>query len=101
MEIFRGDTFYRELVPNQNYKFQKDDIIKVAVMVNTDSENHLFDDTITVEEESEKVDILIPPEKTASFEIGDLILEIEVTYGGGIVKTQQYILEVKEDGIHE
>ena len=101
MEIFRGDTFYRELVPNQNYKFQKDDIIKVAVMVNTDSENHLFDDTITVEEESEKVDILIPPEKTARFEIGDLILEIEVTYGGGIVKTQQYILEVKEDGIHE
>lgn len=101
MEIFRGDTFYRELVPNQNYKFQKDDIIKVAVMVNTDSENHLFDDTITVEEESEKMDILIPPEKTANFEIGDLILEIEVTYGGGIVKTQQYILEVKEDGIHE
>lgn len=101
MEIFRGDTFYRELVPNQNYKFQKDDIIKVAVMVNTDSEKHLFDDTITVEEESEKVDILIPPEKTANFEIGDLILEIEVTYGGGIVKTQQYILEVKEDGIHE
>ena len=50
MEIFRGDTFYRELVPNQNYKFQKDDIIKVAVMVNTDSENHLFDDTITVAE---------------------------------------------------
>ena len=48
-----------------------------------------------------KVDIEIPASKTSTFEIGTLLLEVEITYGDGIVKTQQYEVEVREDGIYE
>lgn len=99
-EYFRGDTIFKELEVD-NYKFQKDDIIKVAVMVDEDCTNHLFDDTIVIQEEQNTVLITIPPEKTSQFQIGTLILEIELTYGGGIVHTEQYPLEIKGDGICE
>lgn len=99
-EYFRGDTIFKELEV-EDYKFQKDDIIKVAVMLDYDCKNHLYDDEIVVQEEQDTVEITIPPENTAQFQIGTLILEIELTYGGGIVHTEQYPLEIKGDGICE
>ena len=99
--LFRGDTFLKTLRPNNDYKFQVGDKIHFAVMVDEYSKNYLFENIINVETETETVDILIPPEKSATFDVGNLLLEIEITYGDGIVKTQQYQLEIREDGIYE
>ena len=98
--LFRGDTFLKVLRPN-DYKFQVNDKIHIAVMVNEYSKDYLFEEVIEIKQEQETIDIEIPASKTSTFEVGTLLLEIEITYGEGIVKTQQYELEVREDGIYE
>ena len=98
--LFRGDTFLKALRPN-DYKFQVNDKIHIAVMVNEYSKDYLFEEVIEIKQEQETIDIEIPASKTSTFEVGTLLLEVEITYGDGIVKTQQYELEVREDGIYE
>ena len=97
-EIFRGDTFIKEINFEDGYKFKSGDIIKIAVIDNMDS-NILFEDKKEFVEETESYELKIVPEKTRLFPIRDLLLEIEVTIDTDFVKTSQYILDVKEDGI--
>lgn len=99
MEIFRGDSFYKTIKP-KGYAFQTGDILKCAVMKSASSKNYIYEETITIENECESIDISINPSETAKFPTGILLFEIELTYGEN-VKTEQYKLEVKADGIHE
>lgn len=96
-ETFRGDTIYKE-ISIEDYKFKNEDIIKVAVIDNLTSET-LFDTENIFSEEKEAYELYIYPEKTKKFPIRQLLLEIEVTLNKNFVKTFQYILDVKEDGI--
>lgn len=96
-ETFRGDTIDEE-ISIEDYKFKSGDIIKVAVIDNMDSEI-LYDDTKEFTEEAESYQLYILPEKTKQFPIRELLLEIEVTIDTDFVRTFQYILDVKEDGI--
>ena len=99
--ILRGDTFLKAFKPTKEYTFQIGDKIHVAVLLDKCSKNYLYENVIIFDKETKDVDILIPPEATSKFELGNLLLEIEVTYGDGIVKTQQYTLNVEGDGIYE
>ena len=96
-ETFRGDTIDEE-IGIEDYKFKSGDIIKVAVIDNMDSKI-LYDDTKEFTEETESYQLYISPEKTREFPIRELLLEFEVTIDTDFVRTFQYILDVKEDGI--
>lgn len=96
-ETFRGDTIDEE-ISIEDYKFKSGDIIKVAVIDNMDSEI-LYDDTKEFTEETESYQLYISSEKTRKFPIRKLLLEFEVTIDTDFVRTFQYILDVKEDGI--
>lgn len=96
-ETFRGDTIYKE-ISIEDYKFQNDDIIKIAVIDNMDSKT-LFSDEKKFTEETESYELYIYPEDTKQFPIRELLLEIEVTILKDFVKTFQYMLLVEEDGI--
>ena len=98
-ELFKGDTFLKDIRPTNDYRFQVGDKLKVAVMRNEYSTNKFFEKEFEISEEAKTLELLIEPEKTSEFETGELLLEFEFTYGDGIVKTTQYKLVVKEDGI--
>lgn len=100
-EFLRGDTFYKKIRPTNKYKFQAGDKIHIAVMENIFSKNYLYEKEIEITEEKEFFELEILPSKTRNFPTSLLLLEIEVTYGNGIVKTNQYGLNVKGDGIYE
>lgn len=100
MKEFRGNSFLKTIKP-KNYTFQPGDVIKYAVMHNEYSKDYLYFNEITIENETESIDINIEPSETSKFPVGNLLFEIELTYGDGVVKTYQYDLEIKADGIYE
>lgn len=98
--MYRGDTFCKKILANNGYVFQPNDVLRVAILTDTVTGNKIWDDEIKVETETDSIILEIPKEKTAKIEPGMWILEFELTYGG-VVKTQQFGLVVKADGIHE
>lgn len=99
MNLFRGDTFFKKIV--SSYKFRVGDTLNIAVMRNAYSREYLHEQTINVQAETNEINFEILPSETDKFPIDDLLLEIELTTVDGIVKTNQYELEVKADGIYE
>lgn len=99
MELFRGDTFYKSVTAG-DYIFQPDDILRVAILNNTIDNIKLYETEIKVTEEQTSVLLEIPASKTKELKPGILVLELELTYSG-IVKTEQFELLVKADGIYE
>lgn len=99
MEIFRGDTIAKTI--KSNYTFQKGDVIHYAVMNNAFSKDKIFESKQEIQETSDTVDIVISASETSKFPVGTLLFEIEITYADNYVKTNQYKLEVKADGIYE
>lgn len=99
MELFRGDTFYKSVTAG-DYIFQPDDILRVAILNNTIDNIKLYENEIKVTEETTSILVEIPASKTKELKPGILVLELELTYSG-IVKTEQFELLVKADGIYE
>ena len=99
MELFRGDSFYKQIA--STYQFRVGDELHIAVMENAYSKDYLYEEVIIVKEETNEIDFEIPTEKTSLFPIKRLLLEIELTTIDGIVQTNQYELNVKADGIRE
>lgn len=99
MELFRGDSFIKKIV--SNYEFRTGDKIHIAVMKNAYSKKYLHEQTITIQNNTNEINFEILPSETDKFPIENLLLEIELTTIDGIVKTNQYELNVKADGIHE
>lgn len=98
MELFRGDTFYKSVTAG-DYIFQPDDILRVAILNNTIDNIKLYENEIKVTEQTTSILVEIPASKTKELKPGILILELELTYSG-IVKTEQFELLVKADGIN-
>ena len=98
MELYRGDSFIKTLKLNQDLK--SNDIVKYAVLLSKTAEDYLYENEITISETTDEVELSIPITETEKFPIGTLLFEVEVTYSG-IVKTEQYRLEIKRDGIYE
>lgn len=98
MELFRGDTFYKSVTAG-DYIFQPDDILRVAILNNTLDETKLYENEIKVTEEQTSILVEIPASETKELKPGILVLELELTYSG-IVKTEQFELLVKADGIN-
>lgn len=98
MEIFRGDTFYKSVTAG-DYIFQPDDILRVAILNNTIDNIKLYENEIKITEETTSILVEIPASKTKELKPGFLVLELELTYSG-IVKTEQFELLVKADGIN-
>lgn len=99
MELFRGDTFYKSVTAG-SYIFQPDDILRVAILNNTIDNIKLYENEVKITEEQTSVLLEIPASKTKELKPGILVLELELTYSG-IVKTEQFELLVKADGIYE
>ena len=99
MELFRGDTFLKKIV--SNYQFRVGDTLHIVVMRNAYSRNYLHEQKKVIQAETNEVEFEILPSETDKFPIEDLLLEIELTTVDGIVKTNQYKLEVKADGVYE
>lgn len=98
-ETFRGDTFFKKIV--SSYKFEVGDKLHVVVMRNAYSRDYLHEQTIEIQNDTNEINFEILPSETDKFPIDNLLLEIELTTSSGIVKTQQYQLKVKADGIYE
>ena len=99
MELFRGDSFIKKIV--SNYQFRVGDTLHIVVMRNAYSREYLHQQTKKIEAETNEINFEILPSETDKFPIEDLLLEIELTTVDGIVKTNQYKLEVKAEGIYE
>lgn len=99
MEFFRGDSFIRKIV--SNYEFKNGDRIHIAVMTDPYSRNYLHEEIKEIENATKEITFEILPSETDKFPVGNLLLEIEATTSDGLVKTEQYILKVKADGIYE
>lgn len=99
MKIFRGDSFIKKIV--SNYKFKVGDHLKIAVMKNAYSREYLHEQTINIVEETNEINFEILPSETDKFPVEKLLLEIELTTSNGIVKTNQFEIEVEADGIYE
>jgi hypothetical protein len=100
MELFRGDTFYKKITSN-DYTFKVGDQLHIAVLENSYSNRYLHEQVIKIESETSDVVFEIPSKETSNFPVGILLLEIELTSISDIVKTNQYELTVKADGIYE
>lgn len=96
-ETFRGDTFSKK-VSIEGYTLQPDDIIHVAILLSSMG-GIIYDSVEKIITETDNYVISIPATETEKLIPGVLTLEIELTYGDGFVKTQQYELIVKADGI--
>ena len=99
MELFRGDSFIKKIV--SNYEFRTGDKLHIAVLKNPYSKKYLHEHTIIIQNNTNEINFEILPSETDKFPIEKLLLEIELTTIDGIVKTNQYELNVKADGIHE
>ena len=99
MELLRGDSFVKQIKP-KGYKLKPGDKIHIAVMKNAYSEEYLHEQVIEIQEETDGIIFEILPSETDNFPINKLLLDIVLTYGDGIVKTNQYSIEMKADGIH-
>ena len=96
--IYRGDTFCKQ-ISALGYKFQPNDILRIAILSDTITGNKLYSDEINIAEEKDSIIIEIPSEKTSMIQPGIYVLEFELTYSG-VTKTQQFELIVKADGIY-
>ena len=99
MELFRGDSFIKKIV--SNYEFRTGDKLHIAVLKNAYSKKYLHEQIITIQNNTNEINFEILPSETDKFPIEKLLLEIELTTTDGIVKTNQYELNVKVDGIYE
>lgn len=99
MELFRGDSFIKKIT--SNYQFRSGDKFHIAVMKNAYSRDYLHEQTIEIKSNTNEINFEILPSETDKFPTEKLLLEIELTTTNGIVKTNQYDLEVKADGIYE
>lgn len=99
MELFRGDSFIKKIT--SSYEFRSGDKLHIAVMKNAYSRDYLHEQTIEIEANTNEINFEILPSETDKFPIEKLLLEIELTTTDGIVKTNQYDLIVKVDGIYE
>lgn len=99
MEMFRGDTFLKEIF-SEDYEFKPNDQMHVAVLKSAYSDKFLYEKKIIIDKETNKVELEIPPKETSQFPTEKIILEIELTTKDGFVKTNQYELDVKADGIN-
>lgn len=99
MELFRGDSFIKKIT--SSYQFRFGDTLHIAVMKNAYSRDYLHEQLIEIESNTNEINFEILPSETDNFPIEKLLLEIELTTIDGIVKTNQYDLEVKADGICE
>ena len=95
--LFRGDTFIKTLKLSEKLKIN--DIVKYAV-IDKESEEKIYENEIVLDQSTDEVELTIPSSETVKFPIKILIFEVEVTYSN-IVKTNQYLLDVKRDGIYE
>ena len=97
MELFRGDTFGRNIV-FKNYKLQNSDVIKVGIKKRlSDTEYVLPLKELT----NGTTQFIFTPEETKNLIPDTYILEIELTYDGEVSTLDQYVLVVKEDLIHD
>ena len=96
-ELFRGDTFLKQF--DSDYTFRVGDKLHTAVMNNAYDNAYLFEKTIEFTEETNSFVLEMSPERTKTFPIQRLLLEIELTMRDGFVRTNQYTLNVKVDGI--
>ena len=99
MELFRGDSFIKKIA--SNYQFRIGDKLHIAVLKNAYSRKYLHEQTITIQSNTNEINFEILPSETDKFPTEKLLLEIELTTVDGIVKTEQYDLIVKVDGIYE
>lgn len=99
-KYFRGDTILLD-IDAEEYTFQKDDVLKVALMKTVYDRDYSYENTITIPQEQATVQIVIPPEATKTLSEGVYTLEFELTTNLGIVSTTQFDIEIKEDGIYE
>ncbi len=97
---FRGDTILLNIDAGE-YSFQKDDVLKVALMKTVYDREYIYENIITIPQEQTTVQVEIPPEKTGKLSSGDYILEFELTTNLGVVSTTQLDVSIKEDGIYE
>lgn len=97
---FRGDTILLNIDAGE-YTFQKDDVLKVALMKTVYDREYIYENIITIPQEQTTVQVEIPPEKTGKLSSGDYILEFELTTNLGVVSTTQLDVSIKEDGIYE
>jgi len=98
--IFRGDTFFRKIV-SEHYKFKIGDKLHIAILKSAYSKEYIHEEMIEIKKETNEVILEIFPEITSTLPIRNLMLEIELTTIDGMVKTNQYGLEVEADGIYE
>ena len=96
--LFRGDTFLKQFT--SDYTFRVGDKLHIAVMNDAYDETYLFETVIEFAEETNEFELEILPEYTKTFPIRRLLLEVELTMNDGFVRTNQYILNVKVDGIN-
>ena len=99
MEYFRGDTFLKN-IKAQNYTFQEGDKIHIAILKNAYSKEYLYEEVIEVDGATDTISLEISAEEMAKLPVDKLLLEIEMTTSD-IVKTHQYDLVIKADGIYE
>ena len=99
MELFRGDSFIKKI--NSSYQFRVGDKLHIAVMKNAYSDKYLYEENREIKGDSNYFVLEILPSETDKFPIQELLLEIELTTIDGIVKTNQYKINVKADGIYE
>lgn len=99
MELFRGDSFIKKIT--STYEFRIGDKLHIAVMKTAYSREYLHEQIITIQSNTNEINFEILPSETDKFPTRKLLLEIELTTIDGIVKTNQFEIEVKEDGIHE
>lgn len=99
MELFRGDSFIKKIT--SNYQFRTGDKLHIAVMKNAYSKVYLHEQAIEIKTNTNEINFEILPSESDKFPIEKLLLEIELTTIDGIVKTNQYELNVKADGIYE
>lgn len=96
---FRGDTFFRSYTvdfDNEAYKFIRGDIVKVAFI----KDNIRYgEQTIEVATEQDQVDIRWEAEEMAKLEIGQYILETEITTNV-FTKTHQESIYIDKDYIY-
>ena len=100
MQFLRGDTFFKTIY-SEDYTFRPGDKLHIAIMKNAYNDKYLHEQVKEIQSDTNEFDLEILPCETDKFPIGDLLLEIELTTVDGIVKTNQYKLNVEADGIHE
>ena len=99
-ENFRGDTFFRSYsieLENENYVFQSGDKIKVGFCRFNDKKELLKEIDLPIGKT--EIDITWSADEMATLEIGDYILEAEVTTND-FVKTHQEKIKIDYDFIY-